>query len=112
MAKHNVDGNAAEDTVAAYLEEQGYKILDRNWKNKFAEIDIIAKHDGVVHFVEVKYRGSSSQGDGFDYITPAKLKQMAFAAQMWVAQNNYDGEFVLSAAQVDASMQVEYLEEI
>lgn len=112
MAKHNLDGNAAEDAVAAYLEEHSYKVLDRNWKNKFAEIDIIVKKDGVVHFVEVKYRGSSSQGDGFDYITPTKLKQMAFAAQMWVTQNNYDGEFVLSAAQVDASMRVDYLEEI
>jgi len=112
MAKHNIDGNAAEDAAAAYLEDHNYKILDRNWKNKFCEIDVIAKHAGIVHFVEVKYRGSSSQGDGFDYITPAKLKQMAFAAQMWVAQNNYDGEFVLSAAQVDSNMQVDYLEEI
>lgn len=112
MAKHNTDGEAAESATAAYLQERGYKILNRNWKNKFCEVDIIAKHGGVVHFVEVKYRGSTRQGDGFDYITPTKLKQMAFAAQMWVAANNYDGEFVLSAAQVDAKMQVEYLEEL
>ncbi len=112
MAKHNIDGEAAENAVATYLQDHNYKILGRNWKNKFAEIDIVAEQGGVVHFVEVKYRGSSSQGSGFDYITPAKLRQMAFAAQMWVAQNNYEGEYVLSAAQVDANFGVELVEQI
>ncbi len=112
MAKHNVDGQIAEDAVAKYLQQQGYKIIDRNWKTKFCEVDIIAQKEHVVHFVEVKYRGSSTQGDGFDYITPKKLKQMEFASRVWVSANNYDGEFVLSAAQINAEMHVEYLEEI
>lgn len=112
MAQHNKDGQVAEETVAEYLKSNGYKILDRNWKTKFCEVDIIARKDGVVHFVEVKFRGGSNQGDGFDYITHAKLRQMGFAAQIWVSQNNYDGEHVLSAAQVNRRLQVDFLEEV
>lgn len=112
MAQHNLDGQNAEDAVAEYLKEHDYKILNRNWKNKFCEVDIIANQAGVVHFVEVKYRGSASQGDGFDYITPSKLKQMVFAAQMWVSKNNYEGEYVLSAAQVNANFEVEFIKEL
>lgn len=110
MAKHNDKGQTAEDAVAEYLRQEGHKILDRNWKTKWCEVDIIAKKDGVVHFVEVKYRGSTGQGGGFEYITPKKLKQMAFATQIWVSQNSYEGEYVLSGAQVDGEFKVEYLE--
>lgn len=111
--KHNDDGQLAEAKVAEYLEERGYVIRDRNWKTKQCEVDIIAEKNGCVHFVEVKYRTVSSQGDGFEYITPAKLRQMSFAAEYWVAQNRWEGEYVLSAASVSGpTFQIEYIEEI
>ena len=112
MAQHNKDGQVAEETVAEYLKSNGYKILDRNWKTKFCEVDIIASKNSVVHFVEVKFRSSSAAGDGFDYITYAKQRQMGFAAQIWVSQNNYDNEYVLSAAQVNRRLQVDFIDEI
>lgn len=112
MAKHNKDGQVAEDVVTKYLEEKGYKILDNNWKTRFCEIDIIASNDGVVHFVEVKYRGSDSAGQGFDYITPSKIRQMGFAAELWVSKQKYSGEYVLSAAQVNRQFKVDFIEEI
>lgn len=80
-------GDRAESAACDYLTAQGYKILDRNWKTKWCEIDIICQKDDVVSFVEVKYRKTTHQGGGIAAITSAKLKQMTFAAQFWLQRN-------------------------
>jgi len=113
MAIHNILGKAAEEAVVKCLKSEKYKIIDTNWKTKWCEIDIVAKKDKVVHFVEVKYRNNSSQGSGFDYINSKKLHQMARAADSWVAMNRWDGEYVLSAAEVSGSnFKIEFIPEI
>ena len=93
-------GKRAERAVAEYLQVKGFKILEHNWRTKWCEIDVIAKKGETVFFVEVKYRESSRQGDGLDYITPKKLDQMTFAAELWVSSHNWQGEFCLAAAAV------------
>jgi uncharacterized protein (TIGR00252 family) len=93
-------GRMAEAAVASYLKNQGYKILDQNWRTRWCEIDIVAQQGEAIYFVEVKYRKTSNQGDGLDYITPKKLQQMSFAAEFWVARNNWHGEYALAAASV------------
>lgn len=93
-------GNQAEDAAALYLQEKGYAILSRNWRTRVCEIDIVAKKNRVVYFVEVKYRSSNSQGGGLDYITPKKLQQMSFAAENWVQEQKYSGDYQLSAIEV------------
>ena len=49
-------GQVAEGAVADELQTQGYRIVDRNWKTKVCEIDIVASKDKVIYFVEVKFR--------------------------------------------------------
>jgi ribonuclease HII len=93
-------GQKAEETAARHLAGLGYEIMDRNWKNKWCEVDIIAEKDGVVHFVEVKYRRNSQAGTGLDAITSRKLRQMKFAAEMWVKWQNYTGPHQLSAIEL------------
>lgn len=93
-------GGRAEDQVADELANQGYEILDKNWKIKIAEIDIVAKKDNTIYFVEVKYRQTDSAGDGFDYITDKKLHQMTRAAEAWVSQENWNGQYELMAVSV------------
>ena len=97
---HVYDGRAAEDAEAAFLEHKGCEIIGRNWRHRLAEIDIIAYRDDVIYFCEVKYRRTSRQGTGFDYITTAKLKRMHFAAELWRAQHNWQGNCQLSAIEV------------
>lgn len=84
-------GSLAETEAANFLLRNGFKIIDRNWKTKFCEIDIIAEKSGIVHFVEVKYRRHDRQGHGLDYITSRKLRQMKFAAELWLASHAADG---------------------
>lgn len=93
-------GNQAEQTVAEELNRQGYKILDRNWKTKVCEIDIVASKERVVYFVEVKFRSGQAQGSGLEYIGPQKLRRMHFAAEVWVQAHKYDGDYTLLAASV------------
>ncbi|OGF50012.1 hypothetical protein A3G55_02970 [Candidatus Giovannonibacteria bacterium RIFCSPLOWO2_12_FULL_44_25] len=47
-------GNIGEELAASFLEGRGYKIIERNYRKKWGEIDIVAELDGVLHFVEVK----------------------------------------------------------
>lgn len=93
-------GRHAEEIAAEYLQSLGFKIIDTNWRTRWCEIDIVASQEGVVYFVEVKYRRRSSSGSGFDYITKRKLSQMGLAARFWVAQNDWQGDYELSAIEL------------
>lgn len=56
MAKngHLSIGRLGEDIISGYLRNRGYRILDCNYREKWGELDIVAKKDSVLHFVEVK----------------------------------------------------------
>ena len=77
-------GDQAETAVVLYLQEKGHTILDRNWKNRFCEIDIVSSFDDVLYFTEVKYRSSLNQGGGIGAITSKKLQKMTFASELYV----------------------------
>lgn len=99
-------GHEAEKRAAEYLKEQGFEILELNWSNRLSEIDIVAKKDRTIYFVEVKYRENDAQGKGLDYITPGKLKQMEYAATSWILENNHDGDYELSAIELTGDYKV------
>ena len=79
-------GNRSEDVAALYLRAHGHEIIERNWKTKWCEIDIISEKNGELYFTEVKHRKNAETGDGLAAITPAKLKQMNFAATLYAAK--------------------------
>lgn len=110
--KTTEQGRLAESSVAEHLKKQGYKIVAKNWRTPRCEIDVVASKGKIIYFVEVKYRGSEAQGQGFDYITARKLQQMRFAAEMWVAENDWAGDYRLLAAAASgpSAEQVEIVE--
>ncbi|HKU18508.1 MAG TPA: YraN family protein [Candidatus Saccharimonadales bacterium] len=93
-------GQQAEAAAAAFLERNGCTVLERNWRTRLCEIDIVAERAGIVYFCEVKYRKSARQGSGLEYITPQKLRQMAFAAESWVHAHGWQGEYELCGIEV------------
>lgn len=95
-------GDAAEATAAAWLEQNGFRVVERNWRTRRCEIDCIAEKDDVRYFIEVKYRSSQKQGGGVAAVTPQKLKQMTFAAELYQASHPYMGNYRLSVVSVDA----------
>lgn len=82
------------------MQRQGYEIIAQNWRTRWCEVDIVAKKADIIYFVEVKYRKNTMYGDGFAYITPQKQRQLIFAANFWVAQHKWRGDYVLNAASV------------
>lgn len=85
-------GYRAERVAKKWLETRGYAILQQNWKTRWCEIDIVAKKQGVVYFVEVRHRRTSTWGDGLDSITSKKYKQVEFGANFWMHQNHWQGD--------------------
>lgn len=96
-------GNRGEQLASEQLIRDGHEIIARNWKTKYCEIDIVARKDNVIYFVEVKYRETTRQGDGFAYITDAKLRHMYRGAEIWCLQHRWHGEVGLLAASVTKS---------
>jgi uncharacterized protein (TIGR00252 family) len=94
-------GRRAEQVAAAYLRRRGYQVVAQNWRTRWCEIDLIVRKGSCIYFVEVKYRGSTAQGSGLEYITNRKLEQMHFAAEFWLAQHpQSQGDYRLAALEV------------
>ena len=99
-------GQAAEAVAAAYLQSKGYKLKDRNWRTRWCEIDLIAAKAGRLYFIEVKYRRRPDHGHGLAYITPAKLRRMTFAAELWLSHYGYEGEWELAGLEVSGEAEL------
>jgi len=79
-------GDAAEALAAAFLEERGLKIVARNYRCRFGEIDLIAKSGRTLVFVEVRARTSDAFGGAAGSITPAKRRRLLATARHYLAR--------------------------
>jgi putative endonuclease len=77
-------GQLGEDFAAAYLQRLGYRILERNFRCRLGEIDIIAKEGKDLVFVEVKTRSSRRFGDPQEAVTPAKQAKLRTVASFFL----------------------------
>jgi ribonuclease HII len=85
-------GDSAEDIAAEHLANLGHQILERNWKTKICEIDIVSSYNEVIYFTEVKYRQNDRFGGGADAIDEKKEKQIRFAAKVYMEFNKLEGK--------------------
>jgi len=88
MAQHNISGQKAEDLACDYLTSKKFTIIERNYRDRFCEIDIIATSKVYIIFVEVKYRARADFGGAVGAVTPAKLTRMYNSAQYWLAKHD------------------------
>ncbi len=77
-------GTEYEEKAANHLIKNGYTILERNFRSKSGEIDIIAQNDGYLCFIEVKYRSSYSKGYPAEAITPNKMRRITRTAMFYM----------------------------
>lgn len=104
-------GLQAEQIANAYLRENGFLILTQNWRSRWSEIDIIARLNLRIHFVEVKYRSRSDHGAGVDYVTQDKASRLRRAATAWVQHSGWAGPYQIDVISVAGSLddpKVEY----
>lgn len=81
-------GNRGEELAAAFLERNGFKIIERNFRCKGGEVDIVAKEGKTLVFVEVKSRKTLAYGVPQLAVTPFKQRQISKAALTWLARNH------------------------
>jgi len=83
-SKAQTFGNKSEDLAANYLKLSGYRVLERNFRNRIGEIDIIAREGPVLVFVEVKARKTRRYGSPKQAVTPAKQARISAAATAYL----------------------------
>ena len=107
-------GLFGESRVADYRVQQGDEVIERNWRVREGEIDLITlDRGGIFHFIEVKTRSSLSFGHPFEAISPAKLLRMQRLAMGWLVTHDCFGcEYSIDIASIllnpDGTHSLEY----
>lgn len=92
MAEHNELGKFGEELAVAFLQKEGYAILETNWTFQKAEVDIIAQKNSVLAVVEVKTRSSIEFGLPQDFVKPKKIQLLVKAVNEYIVSNDLEAE--------------------
>jgi putative endonuclease len=93
MTNHNqLVGGYGERLACRYLVSQGLELLDRNWRSRAGELDVVARDGDDLVFVEVKTRRSTRYGHPAEAVVPAKARRLRRLAGLWLAANGMRGE--------------------
>lgn len=110
-------GRSGEDLAARYLNQKNYQIIERNFRSKLGEIDIIARQGKTLIFCEVKTRLNNAYGYPFEAVTMHKQNKIRKVAELYLikARNetgNYDSiRFdVISVVSAGRSVNIEHIE--
>jgi putative endonuclease len=83
----NLNGKSAEQLAAAYLQQNGLKLLESNYHCRFGEIDLVMRDGKEIVFVEVRLRTNARFGGAGESITPAKQRKLALTANHYLMQH-------------------------
>jgi len=92
MASHNELGKEGEELATNFLRKKGYEILERNFRFGRDEVDIIAKINEYIVFVEVKTRSSNFLGEPEDEVSTGQQKRIIKVANHYLIENDLDNE--------------------
>ena len=85
-------GNLYENKARKYLSNNGYVILEQNYRTKLGEIDIIARNEDYLCFIEVKYRDKESLASGLYAVDKLKQKTIYNVANIYMIENGIDDD--------------------
>jgi len=114
MAQHNELGKKGEEMAVAYLQEKGYEIVTRNFRYQKAEVDIIARKEGVLAVVEVKTRSSPDFGAPEDFVKRKQINSLVNAIDFFVNDHALDVDVrfdIIAIVKNDTGTEVQHLED-
>lgn len=109
---HNL-GKAGELEAVNFLKNQGFEILELNWRYKHLEVDIIAKQGGELVIIEVKSRSTDVFGEPEVFVSMQKQRNLIKAANAYILQNDFNGETrfdVISILQINEKFVVKHIQ--
>lgn len=98
--ENKITGNKGESLAAEYLQIKGYQILQRNYRSKWGEIDIVARcqtpdssgsRGQIVVFVEVKTKTTDKYGEPWEMVNNWKIEQVKRMGEIWAREYGWEG---------------------
>lgn len=114
MANHNQLGKKGEQLAVDFLIENGYDIIERNYRFNKAEVDIIAQKEDVLAIIEVKTRSTTDFGNPQDFVKPKQIKNLVKAVDEYVTVNNLDVDVrfdIIAIVKEEKQFNIEHLED-
>lgn len=90
MGLTQIRGKVGEDAACKFLKQKGYKILERNFRKRYGELDIIAQKGDLISFVEVKARSGTAFGTPSEAVTYTKQRRLIKTAESYVMEKGLD----------------------
>ncbi len=84
MSRRSTTGRLGEALAERAIKEAGWEILARRWRDGPRELDLVARHQGTLAFIEVKTRRTASVGEALGSVTAAKRREVERAAAAWL----------------------------
>jgi len=107
-------GRKGENVACEHLKKNGYKILKRNYKKKYGEIDIIAQKGDLISFIEVKTRNGTEYGLACEAVTKSKQEKIIRTAQIFIIENKINETYsfdIIEIYHLDGKIQkIEHIE--
>jgi len=113
-APHLQTGEKGENIACEYLLNKGFTLIEKNWRFKRTEIDIIAKEKDTVVFIEVKTRSNTKFGFPEVFVSVKKQKDICFAANHYLESNNLDNKVrfdIIAINRIPNNWEIEHLED-
>ena len=114
MANHNQLGKKGEQLAVDFLIENGYDIVERNYRFNKAEVDIIAQKEDVLAIIEVKTRSTADFGNPQDFVKPKQIKNLVKAVDEYVTVNNLEVDVrfdIIAIVKEEQQFNIEHLED-
>jgi len=111
-------GKRGEEIAAKYLRQNGYQIIQTNFRARYGELDVVAKtREGTLVFVEVKTRVGDQYGEPIESVTPWKLREVVKTAEFYLLKNRLDCDWRIDVVAValnpdQTDFEVEHFENV
>ncbi|MCR5091012.1 MAG: YraN family protein [Oscillospiraceae bacterium] len=86
-------GRWGEERTAEAMEQAGWTILDRNYRCRYGELDIVARRDDILAFTEVKLRKNACFAEAREFVTAGKQRKLRLAAMNWLSVRPWAQQF-------------------
>lgn len=111
MNRNKISGNHAESLAEAQLEKNNFEILEKNYRYKRAEIDLIAKQEALILFVEVKYRRNEKFGYPEEFVSPNQQRLILEAADHYLQKIEWEGMVRFDIMAVNSKLEITHFED-